>query len=211
MPLLLIHHPDKSELRREARMRRRAVDAYSRGPAEAAIAEAIRRRMLRAGWRQIAAYAAVASEASLSPWFDRIDGDIELCLPAVDDHGVMSFRRWRPGEPLRVGPFSIEQPATSSEQVAVASLDLILMPLLGFDASGTRLGSGAGYYDRALASRGQRAVSPVLVGVGFTVQQFEHLPRDPWDVPLDAIVTESGWIELQRVDRRRDDDGRDRG
>ena len=172
------------------------MDAPSRDRAQHAIADALEQRRQRSHWRHVAAYAGTASEANLSPWFDRIGGDVELSLPGIDDRGVMTFRRWRPGAELAVGPFAIEQPAASAEVIALASLDVILMPLLGFDRAGTRLGSGAGYYDRALASRGARAAAPLLVGVAFALQEFDQLPHDSWDVPLDAVVTENGWLDL---------------
>lgn len=74
-------------------------------------------------------------------------------------------------------------------------MDLILLPLLGFDAHGTRLGQGGGHYDRALAfaRRGRR---PLLVGLAYSVQRVERLPREPHDVQLDAVITEQGlqWL-----------------
>jgi len=196
MPLLLIRLPDKPELRLEARRRRRLVDASSRDRAQAMIADAIAQRVQRAGWRRVAAYASVASEVDLAPWFDRVGAAVELALPSIDAAGTLRFRRWSRTEPLVTGPFAIEQPAPTAAEIGIAELDVILMPLLGFDRSGTRLGSGAGYYDRALANGGPRASSPVLVGIAFATQGFDSLPRDPWDVPLDAVVTENGWLDL---------------
>ncbi len=172
------------------------MGAALRDQAQAAIADAIAWQLQRTAWRRVAAYAAVASEADLSPWFDRVGAGIELALPCIDSGGVMRFRRWSPGEPLVVGPFAIEQPPPTADEVGMAALDVILMPLLGFDATGTRLGSGAGYYDRALAGRGPHSASPFLVGIAFASQEFERLPRDRWDVPLDAVVTERGWRPL---------------
>jgi 5-formyltetrahydrofolate cyclo-ligase len=67
--------------------------------------------------------------------------------------------------------------------------DIILMPLLGFDAAGTRLGYGGGYYDRTLAALHKR---PKLIGLAFAVQELPLIPRESHDVPLDAVITESG-------------------
>jgi 5-formyltetrahydrofolate cyclo-ligase len=68
------------------------------------------------------------------------------------------------------------------------------MPLLGFDGAGTRLGSGAGYYDRVFAFRRRRHSwhRPLLVGVAFACQRVDHIELGRHDVPLDAIVTEDG-------------------
>lgn len=172
------------------------IDTPSRERAEAAIAGALVQRMQRSPWRRFGAYAAATSEASLWPWFDLIGTDVELSLPCIDSAGVMRFRRWVADERLVIGPFGIEQPSAAAQEVTVAALDVLLMPLLGFDRSGVRLGSGAGYYDRALAHRGPRVNSPLLVGIAFATQEFECLPRDSWDVPLDAVVTENGWLDI---------------
>jgi 5-formyltetrahydrofolate cyclo-ligase len=74
------------------------------------------------------------------------------------------------------------------------SLSVVLMPLLGFDGAGTRLGSGAGYYDRVFAFRRRRHSwhRPLLVGVAFACQRVDHIELGRHDVPLDAIVTEQG-------------------
>lgn len=79
--------------------------------------------------------------------------------------------------------------------------DIVLVPLIAVDRAGTRLGQGGGHYDRTLAAL--RAAGPVLaVGVAWDVQVVAALPAEPWDEPLDALATPSGWRELPR--RRRD-------
>lgn len=78
---------------------------------------------------------------------------------------------------------------------AAKKLDVILLPLLGFDASGTRLGQGGGHYDRALSfTRAFRR--PLFIGYAYAAQQTETLPRDPHDVRLDGVITEKGlqWL-----------------
>jgi 5-formyltetrahydrofolate cyclo-ligase len=78
-----------------------------------------------------------------------------------------------------------EPPATLS--VATASLKVIFLPVVGFDAQGNRLGMGAGYYDRYLAG-----ARPLTVGLAYECSRVSHLPALPHDIPLDAIVTEAG-------------------
>ena len=68
--------------------------------------------------------------------------------------------------------------------------DLILVPLLGFDRTGARLGYGKGHYDRTLAGFAEKGITPMLVGVAFSVQEVARIPREPHDVRLDCIVTE---------------------
>ena len=190
---------DKSQLRHEARRRRRGLGQVHRQQAQLAFAQTLVARRQREGWTAVAAYVGTASEASLAPWFASLAATspaLRLFLPAIDGQGAMSFRAWRPGEPLDDGPFGIAQPAAAAMAADVGMFDAILLPLLGFDRHGTRLGSGAGYYDRALAPIAAAAPRPRIVGIAFAVQRFDALPRDAWDIPLDAIVTEDGWLDL---------------
>jgi 5-formyltetrahydrofolate cyclo-ligase len=83
----------------------------------------------------------------------------------------------------------------------VAVPDVILVPLLGFDSSGTRLGYGGGYYDRTLAALGRR---PRLIGLAYAAQALPvEIPRAPHDIPLDMVVTEEGAIRFDFVDAAR--------
>lgn len=136
----------------------------------------------------VATYRPLADEADPAPLTDaaRAAG-CTLALPRVTGRGVpMRFLRWTPGNALEHGPFGIEQPPADAQDVAP---DIILTPLLGFDRHGNRLGQGAGYYDRALAS-----LPPAWrVGVAWSVQEAA-VPVEPWDVPLHAIATEKEWI-----------------
>lgn len=92
---------------------------------------------------------------------------------------------------LRRNALGIEEPATPRHQWRRArELDVIAMPLVAFDAKGHRLGMGGGYYDRALAGTAGR--KPWRVGLAHTCQQLLHVPRRPWDMPLDAVLTGQG-------------------
>ena len=193
MPFLLDASPDKTSLRMLARQRRRGLAKPQRTQAQAVVAKQLRRRIDHHGWRRIAGYAAVASELDLSPLYASL-ADVELALPAIEDGGLMQFRRWQSGAPLVPGPFAIAQPDRQALPVQPQCLDAVLLPLLGFDRRGVRLGSGAGYYDRCFAFR-RDSTRPLLIGVAFAVQEFGRLPADPWDVRLDAVVTEDGWLD----------------
>jgi 5-formyltetrahydrofolate cyclo-ligase len=95
----------------------------------------------------------------------------------------MRFLAWTPGDPLIEGMYGLLQPREDAEEVAP---DLIVMPLVGFDRSLNRIGNGAGFYDRTVA----RLVGAKRVGFAWSVQEAERVPTDPWDQPLDAVVTE---------------------
>jgi len=95
------------------------------------------------------------------------------------------------GLPLRPNRFRIGEPV-SGIRIGARALAVVLLPLVGFDGQGNRLGSGAGYYDRLLAFRHRTRGRPLLVGVAFECQRCPGLESAPHDVPLDAVVTEAG-------------------
>ena len=90
---------------------------------------------------------------------------------------------------LEPGPFGIRQPAKSAAEIVP---DLVFVPLIGFTASGDRLGQGGGHYDRWLAAHPGR----IAVGLAWDVQLVESLPVEPHDAPLDAVVTPTRFYGL---------------
>jgi 5-formyltetrahydrofolate cyclo-ligase len=113
---------------------------------------------------------------------------VTLALPRVEGRtSVMSFRTWQHGTPLEMADYGFAQPAESAE---LAMPDLILTPLIGFDAAMNRLGQGAGHYDRYFSSY----PNALRIGIAWSVQQIDALDAAAWDVPLDAVCTERAWI-----------------
>ena len=88
------------------------------------------------------------------------------------------------------GPFGIQQPL---EDALPVEPDLLLVPFLAADPLCHRLGQGKGHYDRALAALGE-IKSYRTIGIGWDVQLIDEVPRDEWDVPLDAVATPTRWI-----------------
>jgi len=117
----------------------------------------------------------------------------DLALPVLNptaDGYEMRFRRFRLGDPLILGPFGIREPGQIAPQV---DPDVLLLPMLGFDAVGIRLGYGGGYFDRALqALRAKKSVT--AYGIAFSAQQLAEVPREGHDERLDGIFTETGLI-----------------
>lgn len=108
----------------------------------------------------------------------------------------MVFQRVRPGEALRANRFGIPEPRINSRrQRKVWALDLVLLPLVGFDDTGGRLGMGGGFYDRSLAYRARRKNwhKPTLLGLAHECQKVDRLALASWDVPLQATVTDKAW------------------
>ena len=112
----------------------------------------------------------------------------------------MVFQRVRPGEKLLPNRFRILEPRVNiSQQRKVWALDLVLLPLVGFDDAGGRLGMGGGFYDRSLAylARRQSWRKPTLLGLAHECQKVERLVQASWDVPLAGTVTDKQWYVAQ--------------
>jgi len=171
----------KNELRRSLRAARKAA-ADRIVPAAQAFIDRLRPGLV------VASYHPVGGEADprLLSAAAQAAG-CGLALPHVVDRATpLVFLAWI-GETLLPGPFGLQQLSPDAPRVTP---DIILTPLVGFDRAGNRLGQGAGHYDRAFAEfpRAWR------VGVAFSVQEVARLPSDPWDVPLNAIATDTEWI-----------------
>ncbi|MHC8323353.1 5-formyltetrahydrofolate cyclo-ligase [Pseudomonas sp. GB2N2] len=108
----------------------------------------------------------------------------------------MVFQRIRPGEKLKPNRFRILEPRENiARQRKIWALDLVLLPLVGFDDAGGRLGMGGGFYDRSLAYLAQRKNwrKPTLLGLAHECQKVEKLAQASWDAPLQGTVTDKAW------------------
>ena len=178
--------PDaKKALRAEIRAARDAFVAS--GPPPIAVPEQFRARLEHG--LTVTSFVPIGSEADPAPLARAaVDAGCVLALPHVTNRSEpMRFLAWDAGEDLIAGQFGLLQPHHTAPELAP---DIILTPMLAFDAKLDRLGQGAGYYDGAFA----RFPDAWRVGVAWSVQQVEDLPVDPWDMKLNAVVTEQGWI-----------------
>ena len=183
----------KVELRRRARAARKAAHE-SDGAAGAAVRSHFLAAVPIVPGAVVAGYWPVGAEIDPRPLMEHLAArGHALGLPVVVDgpQGLI-FRHWAPGLALESGAHGIPVPPASVWEIVP---HLLLVPLLAFDRTGLRLGSGAGYYDRALArARAQRPV--IAVGLAFAAQEQPSLPREPHDQPLDWVVTERAAIRI---------------
>lgn len=134
-------------------------------------------------------YCPFKGELDLRPLVrELLESGAEAALPVVPEKGrPLEFWQWRPGMKLGRGIWNIPIPAERNPLRPTA----LLVPLVGFDAAGYRLGYGGGYYDRTLARLDPK---PLTVGVGYAAGRLETIFPQPHDIPLDAIVTEAGVV-----------------
>jgi len=179
------------DLRHRLRDARRSVSAGDRLAAADAVARGLLALPFAPTRGYVAGYWAVDGEMPLHAWQLRLPPHCVYCLPVLDEgDNTLRFAPFRAGDETRPNRFGIPEPALeASSLLRVADMALIVLPLTGFDSNCHRLCMGGGWYDRSL--RDHRAAPPHLVGVGFDCQRVDALQPREWDVPCDAIVTES--------------------
>jgi 5-formyltetrahydrofolate cyclo-ligase len=143
--------------------------------------------------REIACYLARDDEFDTQPLIELIWKNNKNCyLPVLPQarEKFLDFGLYRAETVLRSNRYKILEPE-GSQQIHGNELDLVFIPLVGFDLKGNRLGMGGGYYDRSFEFLLKNsAKKPLLIGLAYAVQQVKELPQDPWDVPLDGMLTE---------------------
>lgn len=194
------------KLRKCARRSRRALTPRERAEKSRAVCRHIHRSAVFRRTYRLALYAAAPEEVDLSAlarhaWCVKKAVFLPVLRPYRPPR--LWFGRWIAGRRLRPNRYgTLEPPARYASGTSLHALSVVLTPVVAFDAAGNRIGMGKGYYDRSFAFRHHRGV-PRLVGVAFDCQRVHAIPARPWDVPLDAIVTENGVFTCARAGRNR--------
>lgn len=180
----------KAEVRGAALAARDALDAQARIEASLAIAEIGADAIDVAAGEIVSGFFPIRSEVDLRPLMAALrDRGARLCLPVVLDRRTIVFRELlREAELVDTG-FGTVGPGPQAVELEP---DLMLVPLAAFDHGGNRVGYGAGHYDRAIARLRASDRSPRLVGIAFDAQRVDRVPSEDHDVPMPAILTESG-------------------
>jgi len=192
--------PDRQSLRAEIRKRRTALDPAWSAIASARICTEIADSWLYRRARRIGFYLAQGREVDLSPLIaDAWSSGKQVFLPVLGLRysGQLWFVSCEPDTPLYKNRFGIDEPVHAAHQrrTGLRQLDLLLMPLVGFDRNGNRLGMGGGFYDKTLAGiQGscRHWSRPKRIGVAYALQELDAIPVEAWDVPLDGVATEHG-------------------
>ena len=118
----------------------------------------------------------------------------ELALPVIsgDDNRGMDFYSWRIDTVLGKNRYGISEPKNTAS-IPLSGLEIVLIPLVGYDRFGNRLGMGAGYYDRYLQPT-RASSTPLRVGIAYSLQEIDPFVKNKWDIPLHGVVNEHGWF-----------------
>jgi 5-formyltetrahydrofolate cyclo-ligase len=185
----------KATLRKQLRVARRAMSEPDHWHRSLAAARTIMRlRSFRAGCR-VALYLPFDREADTAALIAAAQRrGVQVFVPVISDRRHCRLRFYPLTSATVPGEFGISVPRLRVTPISPQWLDLIVIPLVGVDGEGRRLGMGGGYYDRALAFRRRRRYwkGPHLVGLAFDCQRTEVKFADAWDVRLDSLATESG-------------------
>lgn len=183
----------KEELRLAALAKRRAMSAGDRAQAAEAIAAHVLAQSIVARAARIAAYVSMPSEPGTGPTIDGLLArGIEVIVPISLADGGLDWVAYAPGALHAATPLGIAEP--EGERLgasALASADFVIVPALAVDVEGNRLGRGAGYYDRALAT----AKAP-LCALLFTGEITDALPHEGHDVPVNMVITPTGTFRV---------------
>jgi 5-formyltetrahydrofolate cyclo-ligase len=140
--------------------------------------------------QHIACYYPVGDEFDCVPIIQAIWQAKKNCyLPIITPEKKLSFVPYASNDPLAANAFGILEPIHRAEAIAPQDLDMVVTPLLAFDAAGYRLGTGGGYYDGTFAFlQTASKPKPLLIGVAYAIQQTEQLIAAPWDVVLAEVI-----------------------
>ena len=181
-----------SKLRRSLRNARQQIPANKRIHFDYQINQRIIRSGLLLRQPRIASYMAHNGEPDLGLLIKTCsDRHLAHHLPTLTRKQTLLFAKYSWGDQVKYNQFNIEE-ANTKTTISSKFLSIILMPLVGYDKLGNRLGAGGGYYDRTLSYTASPGCTkrPLLIGIAYSNQEVDSITTQPWDIPLDAIINE---------------------
>jgi 5-formyltetrahydrofolate cyclo-ligase len=192
----------RQALRRELLAARSALSPEYRAEASYQIFAQLRNILQARGARIVGAYLPIRQEPDSFPWIQAFVADGgTIALPVVLDRAQpLAFCSWAPGDPLQQGALGTRHPAAHATDGVAVTPDVLVIPLVGFDAAGFRLGYGGGFYDRTLADASHATTT--VIGVGFEQSRVPTIYPQPHDRPMHRILTEAADRTWSGQDRR---------
>jgi len=182
------------DLRKQLRQARRALSEDARSTAAKQLQNHISQLPPWSTAQTISSYLSFDGEISTQPlhllaWRQAKS----VVLPILDhnDPGQLVFHKYNADSPMRSNSFGITEPVLDEQKkVTLDNIDIMLIPLVGFDKHANRMGMGGGFYDRTLAKIYSNTSRPLLIGVAHNCQEVAQLTPAKWDIPMDYIVTD---------------------
>lgn len=186
------------DLRRKLRTMRRDIPATHRARLDQAIRQNLSQLVRSRAVSSMAAYWPFDGEPDIVPLCREWLGQgIGVALPKISATGNgMEFRTWNPDLALGQNRFGIPEPL-NTEIKLLSEFDLLIIPLVGYDRFGNRLGVGSGYYDRYLEPL-RNSPSPLRVGIAYGLQETGLIDHNDWDIHLHGVVNENGSFTFDR-------------
>jgi len=188
---------NRNALRKQIRKQRKQVSRHDRIACAKQLTQRLGRQRLLLNSRHVAVYLPADGEIDTRPLIELLWSlGKRVYLPVLVPFAVQRlwFSSYARDDALVTNRYGILEPErVHYRRIRPAALDLVLTPLVAFDARGHRLGMGGGYYDRSFRFLGQRHYlnKPRMLGLAYEFQRAPRIPPEPWDVPLDAVATES--------------------
>lgn len=190
---------DRTALRARLRSQRESLRPAERIAAAAGVASMLEQLPEFLVDQRVAGYWAVGGELPLHVAIGAlIARGQDYHLPVLMPGKRLQFAPWRQGADIEPNRYGIPEPKVAAGRLlAPDALELVLLPLVGFDRQGNRLGTGSGYYDRSFAFLGAapRPAQPLLVGIGYAFQELPRLAAQDWDIKMDFVATERELID----------------
>ncbi len=188
---------NRSELRNMLRRRRRALSVEQQCRAGQALCKVLQSQLKLLAGQHVAVY--LSNDGEINPealqkylW----QTGVNCYLPVIGEQREMSFILYTPDTPLKKNRFGIPEPELAgAKTVLPKDLDVVFVPLTGFDLKGQRLGMGGGFYDRTFAFV-TMVSKPILIGLAHECQKVDSIPTEAWDIPLAGIATDVAFYPI---------------
>ena len=183
----------RKQLRDSLRQLRRSLLANEKKAASEALYSLVTRQQFFTSAKNLAFYLSFDGELNPNPILEKaLEEDKSCYLPVTSKNNQheMSFRLYEEDTLLKENKWGIQEPSELQPSISPVNLEVVFVPLVGFDDKCYRLGMGGGYYDKAFNFRNQNiSAKPLLVGLAYECQRVQEVPAESWDVRLDLVVT----------------------
>ena len=189
---------NKQTIRNRLSEKRKSIPLFEQHQKSTQIVQRVKSFRLFKEAKEVAVYHAINGEANPRDLTSDTNKQFYLPVLSSNESQGLEFSLINQETQYQNNKFQIPEPIRATNKIQPNSLDLVIVPLLGFDLSGNRLGMGGGFYDRCFAFKKESLLKPFLIGFAYDFQEVEKIQAESWDIGLDAIATETRFIEFKK-------------